>query len=102
METKMRRSMIGLGMALMLLPASALAQSAAESFSYTAPSGMFGEGMAKWQMYKFMHEDRERMERFQRELTTGSIERAGDPAVRPAMRDRQVPPRRERSAGRPR
>ena len=97
----MRRSMIGLGMAIMLLPASASAQSAAENFSYTAPSGMFGEGMAKWQMYKFMHEDRERTERLQRELATGSIG-AGDPAIRPAIRERQAPRRSERGAGRAR
>ena len=36
---------------------------------------MFGEGHAKWQLYKFMHEDRERVEAMQRDrnLVTGSV-----------------------------
>ena len=71
----MRNVVIGLGAALLLAPVAASAQTAAESFSYTAPSGMFGEGYAKWQMYKFMHEDRERTERLRagEDITTGSV-----------------------------
>jgi opacity protein-like surface antigen len=71
----MRKVMIAFGAALMLAPAAAPAQTAAENFSYKEPSGMFGEGHAKWQLYKFIHEDSERREALarQRELATGSI-----------------------------
>jgi hypothetical protein len=51
------------------LSVSALAQTAAENFNYSAPSGMFNEGTTKWQMFRFMHEDRERMQG----LATGSV-----------------------------
>ena len=60
----------------MLAPAAASAQTAAENFGYKTPSGMFGEGTAKWQLYKFMHEDRERVEAMRRNdsnLATGSV-----------------------------
>ena len=70
------RKMIMLGAALMLAPAAASAQTAAENFGYKTPSGMFGEGTAKWQLYKFMHEDRERVEAMRRNdgnLATGSV-----------------------------
>ncbi len=71
----MRKVMIAFGAALLLAPPAASAQSAAENFSYKEPSGMFGEGHAKWQLYKFIHEDRERVEamRRNRDLATGSI-----------------------------
>ena len=72
----MRKVMIMLGAALMLAPAAASAQTAAENFGYKTPSGMFGEGTAKWQLYKFMHEDRERVEAMRRNdgnLATGSV-----------------------------
>lgn len=71
----MRKIVIGLGAALLLAAVPASAQTAAESFNYTAPSGMFGEGYAKWQLYKFMHEDRERTERLRagEDITTGSV-----------------------------
>jgi hypothetical protein len=46
--------------ATLLLPATASAQTAKENFSYSAPSGIFGERTAKWQLYRFIHEDRER------------------------------------------
>ncbi|NNM74445.1 hypothetical protein [Enterovirga aerilata] len=78
----MRKTMIALGTALLLAPAAASAQSAAENFSYREPSGMFGEGHAKWQLYKFMHEDRERREHLQPGLATGSVGPAS-PAVPP-------------------
>jgi Spy/CpxP family protein refolding chaperone len=54
---------IALGAALVIAPASAFAQSAAENYSYKAPSGMFSEGTTKWQMYQFMAADAERTER---------------------------------------
>jgi hypothetical protein len=60
-----------------LLPSVALAQTARENYSYSAPSGMFSEGTSKWQMYRFMAEDRERTEalRAGRDPTaTGSIQ----------------------------
>jgi hypothetical protein len=55
----------------------ATAQSAKENFSYSAPSGMFSEGTAKWQMYRFMHEDAERTAAMRRGVdptATGSIQ----------------------------
>ena len=71
----MRKVIFGLGAALLLAPVAASAQTAAENFSYREPSGMFGEGHAKWQLYKFIHEDRERVEAMQRDrnLATGSV-----------------------------
>jgi opacity protein-like surface antigen len=72
----MRIYSLGLAAALVLAPLAASAQTAAENFSYKAPSGMFGEGTAKWQMYRFMHEDRERTEALNagRDLSTGSVQ----------------------------
>ena len=32
-----------------------------ENYSYSAPSGAFGDGTFKWQMFRFMAEDRERV-----------------------------------------
>ena len=46
--------------AALVAAAPAFAQSAKENFSYQTPSGMFGDGTFKWNMYRFMHEDRER------------------------------------------
>ena len=99
----MRRVVLALGAALMLAPAAASAQSAAENFSYKAPSGMFGEDTAKWQMYKFMHEDRERREALQRDnnLATGSVAK-GRPAQGTAINDEQVARPGERGARRTR
>jgi hypothetical protein len=48
--------------ATLLLPGTVSAQTTKENFSYSAPSGIFGEGTAKWQFYRFIHEDRERTE----------------------------------------
>lgn len=54
---------------------AATAQTARENFSYSTPSGMFGDGMFKWNMYRFMHEDRENMEKLRAgQETTGSIQ----------------------------
>jgi hypothetical protein len=47
--------------AALFVPTVAAAQTAKENFSYSAPSGMFSEGTLKWNMYRFMHEDAERM-----------------------------------------
>lgn len=56
------------------LPASA--QTAAERFSYSAPSGMFSEGTTKWQNYRFLFEDQERTARFNagQPTSTGSVQ----------------------------
>lgn len=82
----MRNTIIAIGAILALSPMAASAQSAAENFSYSAPSGMFGEGTAKWQLYRFMHEDRERTERLRagNDIPTGSIQgtAVGDDRVR--------------------
>ena len=56
--------------AALALPTAALAQTVKENYSYSAPSGMFGEGTAKWQMYRTMQEDQERL----LGLTTGSVQ----------------------------
>ena len=55
----MRAPILALAAAL-ALPSAAFAQTAKENFSYSAPSGMFSEGTAKWQLYRFIEEDRER------------------------------------------
>ena len=49
---------------------AASAQSAAQNFTYKAPSGMFGEGTTKWQMYQFMETDQSRLHG---DLATGSV-----------------------------
>lgn len=51
---------LALGTALLAVPAAASAQSAAEIYSYKAPSGMFSEGTTKWQMFQYMATDAER------------------------------------------
>lgn len=62
--------------ALALSGTLATAQTARENFSYSTPSGMFGDGMFKWNMYRFMHEDAERMaqRRAGEPTATGSIQ----------------------------
>ena len=81
--------------ASLTLATGAFAQTAKENFSYTAPSGMFNEGTLKWQMFRFMHEDRERMQG----PTTGSVpataqwitlsgNTVGQPGRRPTRRSR--------------
>lgn len=62
-----------LGLSLVALPAAA-AETAAENFSYKAPSGMFSEGTTKWQMYQFMQSDAERTAKLRTgDTATGSI-----------------------------
>ena len=72
----MFRTIFAAGVALLLVPAAASAQSVAERFSYSAPSGMFSEGTTKWQMYRFMEEDKERTARLNagEDLSTGSVQ----------------------------
>jgi hypothetical protein len=58
----------------LLAPAAASAQTAAENFSYKAPSGMFSEGTTKWQMYQFIESDAERTAKLRAgETATGSL-----------------------------
>ena len=99
----MRKMMIALTAAALLAPAAASAQSAADGFSYKEPSGMFGEGHTLWQLYGFIHQDKERTARFNatRELSTGSIrqptyavEKSGN-GVQRARRPGEPDPRRE-------
>jgi hypothetical protein len=62
-----------LGFSLLALPAAA-AETAAENFSYKAPSGMFGEGTTKWQMYQFVESDTERTAKLRAgETATGAL-----------------------------
>lgn len=46
--------------AALLAPSAVMAQTAKENFSYSAPSGMFGDGTTKWQLFRFIEEDAER------------------------------------------
>jgi hypothetical protein len=72
----MRLPILALAAAL-TLPSMALAQTAKENFSYSAPSGMFSEGTAKWQLFRFIEEDQERtaaLRAGQDPVTTGSIQ----------------------------
>ncbi|HEV7873494.1 MAG TPA: hypothetical protein VGO82_05110 [Enterovirga sp.] len=65
--------MAALGFSLLALPATA-AETAAENFSYKAPSGMFSEGTTKWQMYQFVESDAERTAKLRAgETATGSL-----------------------------
>ena len=60
-----------------VLPSVTLAQTAKENFSYSAPSGMFGDGTAKWQMFRFIEEDQERtaaLRAGQDPTATGSVQ----------------------------
>jgi hypothetical protein len=70
----MKKTMMTLlGLSLLAAPA-ALAQPAAENFSYKAPSGMFSEGTTKWQMYQFIESDAERTAKLRAgETATGSL-----------------------------
>ncbi len=72
----MSKLVLAAGAALFLLPAAASAQTAAETYSYSAPSGMFSEGTTKWQMYRFMAEDAERTARLRAgdDVATGSVQ----------------------------
>ena len=63
--------------AAVALPSAGFAQTAKENFSYSAPSGMFSEGTAKWQLFRFIEEDQERtaaLHAGQDPTATGSIQ----------------------------
>ena len=63
--------------AALALPSAAFAQAVKENFSYSAPSGMFSEGTAKWQLFRFIEEDQERtaaLRAGQDPVATGSIQ----------------------------
>lgn len=69
----------------------AQAQSAAEIFSYRAPSGMFSEGTTKTDMYRFMTEDAERTRQLQagQDIVTGSTKGSAiEPETYPRPGDR--------------
>ena len=72
----MTRTLSAVAFALTLSATVASAQTARENFSYSTPSGMFSDGMFKWNMYRFMHEDAERMaaRRAGEATATGSIQ----------------------------
>jgi hypothetical protein len=72
----MTRTIVAATAALALSATLASAQTARENFSYSTPSGMFSDGMFKWNMYRFMHEDAERMaaRRAGQPTETGSIQ----------------------------
>jgi hypothetical protein len=57
----MKRLVLALTTTLALGSPALAATTAAENFSYSAPSGAFGDGTFKWQMFRFMAEDRERV-----------------------------------------
>jgi hypothetical protein len=61
METTMKRLVLALTTALALGSPVLAETTAKENFSYSAPSGAFGDGTFKWQMFRFMAEDRERV-----------------------------------------
>ena len=66
--------------ALAFVPVSANAQSAKETFSYSAPSGMFDNGSFQTNMYRFMAEDAERTAKLregQDVSSTGSVSSQG-------------------------
>ena len=78
------------------LSSAASAQSAANNFSYKAPSGMFSEGTTKWQNYQFMENDAEK--RAQGDISTGAISNSsssGQSYPRPG--ERSSSPRRTTS-----
>lgn len=60
---------------ILITASGASAQSAAQNFSYKAPSGMFSEGTTKWQMFQFIEFDAERMEQLRagQAPTTGAL-----------------------------
>lgn len=64
------------GLATFALAGPVQAQTAAQSFGYSAPSGMFSEGTTKWNNYRFMFEDAERTAKLRTGdgLTTGSVQ----------------------------
>jgi hypothetical protein len=67
-----------LALTTLALASPVLAQTTAkENYSYSAPSGSFSDGTFKWQMYRFMAEDRERTEALRAgrdPAATGSIQ----------------------------
>ena len=71
----MNRIIIAFAGAVLLAPVGASAQSAAEIYSYKAPSGMFGDGTFQWNLYRYMTEDAEYRERLRNDpdLATGSV-----------------------------
>lgn len=77
MKLRIPIPILALAAASLVLPPPASAQSAKENFSYSAPSGMFSEGTAKWQLYRFIEEDQERtaaLKAGQDPSATGSIQ----------------------------
>ena len=70
----MNKTMMAVFALSLLTPAAASAQTAAENFSYKAPSGMFSEGTTKWQMYQFIESDAERTAKLRAgETATGAL-----------------------------
>lgn len=85
--------------AALFIPSAAFAQTAKQNFSYTAPSGMFGEGTLKWQQFRFMEEDAERTAalRSGRDPTaTGSIQGSATDTVARSRPDEFARYRRQR------
>ncbi|MFL5317514.1 MAG: hypothetical protein ACJ8A0_20835 [Microvirga sp.] len=73
----MKRLVLTLTTALALGSPVLAETTAKENFSYSAPSGAFGDGTFKWQMFRFMAEDRERvlaLRARQDPAATGSIQ----------------------------
>jgi hypothetical protein len=63
MESLMKTSLVVAALIATGMCSAASAQTAAENFSYKAPSGMFSEGTTKWQMYQFVESDADKMAR---------------------------------------
>jgi hypothetical protein len=57
----MKRLVLALTTSLALGSPAFAETTAQENYSYSAPSGAFGDGTFKWQMFRFMAEDRERV-----------------------------------------
>lgn len=72
----MTRLILTAAAALALSATVAPAQTARENYSYSAPSGMFGDGTWKWNLYRFIAEDAERVEKMRagQPSETGSIQ----------------------------
>ena len=72
----MIRTVMAAAAALVFTAGVSLAQTARENYGYKAPSGIFGEGTAKWNMFRFMAEDAERRNALHSggDIATGSIQ----------------------------
>ena len=57
----MKRLVLALTTTLALGSPALAETTAAENYSYRAPSGSFSDGTFKWEMFRFMAEDRERV-----------------------------------------